>query len=297
MSAYLYQTETNDRKDSQFDVLGHLMPARAFFFVVVEEPGKDGFLTRHCYASVDNQYLKEMKLFPVQEQKEVFPEKYGVWPRDPDSTASIADHVLENEKITKFVSASTLFPAGSPRFDGKSVYIDIAKAKRSGVRFVATDEILQALDHYAVENPQVKKKVERIVRHVRNADGEVLLHGKPVPPYGVFTERSLAGALGLVKYARVVQVFGIVFTAYDLGVSADQSFHAKNVQPIEKELVLQAGGWGGAVAGVKIGGAAGALVGIEAGPGAVITGLIGGIVFGAIGYFGAGFVADHIHTQ
>jgi hypothetical protein len=33
---------------------------------------------------------------------------------------------------------------------------------------------------------------------------------------------------------------------------------------------------------------------IETGPGAIITGLVGGIVFGAAGYFGADWVADHI---
>ncbi|EIQ26602.1 putative membrane protein [Shigella boydii 965-58] len=38
----------------------------------------------------------------------------------------------------------------------------------------------------------------------------------------------------------------------------------------------------------------GASLGITTGPGAVATGIIGGIVFGAAGYFGADWVADYI---
>ncbi|HIE9781355.1 TPA: hypothetical protein ACXRZB_002721 [Klebsiella pneumoniae] len=49
-----------------------------------------------------------------------------------------------------------------------------------------------------------------------------------------------------------------------------------------------------AVAGAKIGTVAGAAVGIETGPGVVLTGLIGGVIFGTAGYFGADWVADHI---
>jgi hypothetical protein len=38
----------------------------------------------------------------------------------------------------------------------------------------------------------------------------------------------------------------------------------------------------------------GAAFGIETGPGALITGALGAIVFGAIGYFGADLIADQI---
>jgi hypothetical protein len=36
---------------------------------------------------------------------------------------------------------------------------------------------------------------------------------------------------------------------------------------------------------------------VETGPGLVVTGLIGGIVLGMAGYFGADWVADHIHAN
>ena len=41
----------------------------------------------------------------------------------------------------------------------------------------------------------------------------------------------------------------------------------------------------------------GAGVGIETGPGAIITGLVGGIIFGTAGYFGADWVADHVYEN
>ncbi|WP_421648306.1 hypothetical protein [Klebsiella pneumoniae] len=65
-------------------------------------------------------------------------------------------------------------------------------------------------------------------------------------------------------------------------------------QELVRTFLRQAGGWGMAVAGAKIGTVAGAAVGIETGPGVVLTGLIGGVIFGTAGYFGADWVADHI---
>ncbi|HBS6033794.1 TPA: glycine zipper family protein, partial [Klebsiella pneumoniae] len=94
--------------------------------------------------------------------------------------------------------------------------------------------------------------------------------------------------------ARVVQVTGIVFTAYDLEQASKKSLKNGSVKPIPAEVIRQAGGWGMAVAGAKIGTVAGAAVGIETGPGVVLTGLIGGVIFGTAGYFGADWVADHI---
>lgn len=41
-----YSTLTNETPHSTYDVTGLLMPARAFFFTVVDEPGKDGFLVK-----------------------------------------------------------------------------------------------------------------------------------------------------------------------------------------------------------------------------------------------------------
>ncbi|MBN3790636.1 glycine zipper family protein [Burkholderia sp. Ac-20353] len=297
MTEFLYKTPTNDTKGSQYDVLGHLMPARMFVFVVVDEPGKDGFLVRRCYTSLEDPHLLKMNLTPIGNLREVYPEKEGLWGRGgPESKVSVAEHVLEYEKITSYASTSGTYPDGTLRMNGKAVYVDIAKAKRAGAKLVTTEEIVRAIDEYKVNlNSKARREAEHIKQKVMNIDREILVQPHPsVPPSGIFSQSGLKISLGIVKYARVVQVIGIGFTACDLEVAANQSFETKSVRPIEKEVVRQIGGWGGAVAGAKMGAAAGALVGIETGPGTIITGLIGGIVFGAIGYMCGSAVADQI---
>lgn len=242
-------------------------------------------------------YLMELKLNAQGNRREVFPEREGLWGRGgPESSASIAEHVLGYEKITSYASTSSLYPDGAGRFNGKKIYVDIAKAKRAGARLVTTEEIVRAIDQYIPYlSSNKRREAEYIKRKVMNIDREVLIQPRPtVPPSGLFSQRGLAVTLGIVKWARVVQVVGIGFTAYDLGVAADQSIHLKSIRPIEKEIVRQIGGWGGAVAGAKMGAATGALVGIETGPGTIITGLIGGIIFGTIGYFGGSVIAEQI---
>jgi len=300
MTDYLYKIPTNDKKESQYDVLGHLMPARMFVFVVVDEPGADGFLVRRVYTSIEDPYLKELNLSPIENLREVYPEKYGLWSRGgPNANADIAEHVLAYDKITAYASTSSNFPDGTDRMNGKIIYVDIAKAKRAGARLVSTQEIAAAIDEYAKTlNSEARRKANYIKKKVLEIDKEVLVKSRPsVPAEGVFSQRGLAISMGVVKYARVVQVIGIGFTAYDLGVATDESFKTKSIRPLEKEVVRQIGGWGGAVAGAKMGVAAGALVGIETGPGTIITGAIGGIIFGAIGYFGGSLVADQIPNQ
>lgn len=62
MSDFIYQTHTNDKSESKYDVLGHVMPANAFFFVTVDEVGKEGFLVRKTYTTIQNPYLNAMEL-------------------------------------------------------------------------------------------------------------------------------------------------------------------------------------------------------------------------------------------
>jgi hypothetical protein len=309
MSTYTYEVSTNQRKNSSIDVLGPLMPARMFFFVVVEEPGKDGFLVRNTYATVTNPNLLKLNLTPLGNERQVSPEKYGLWPRGtPQSPVTVVEHVLAIESITSYASTSTNFPDGASRFPGKTVYVDIAAAKRSGAKLVATEEIVRAIDRYKESglNSDKRRFAEHIKRKILAMDNEVLVQPKPsVPATGVFSRRGLGVALGFVRYARVVQVFGLGFTAYDLGVAADDSVKLKNVRPLGKEVIRQAGGWGGAAAGswasavasARVGAAAGSIVGMELGPGAVITGAVGGIICGTIGYFGGSWVADQISDK
>ncbi|AXK67200.1 hypothetical protein [Burkholderia sp. IDO3] len=301
MSNFVYRTTTNTTDGSQHDVLGHHMPARIFFFVTVEEVGKDGMLVRRTYSTLDDPYLKQLELSPLGEMREVYPEKYGLWSKGgPKAPGSVVDHVLEYDKLTSYASTSSIYPEGTGRMAGKTVYVDIAKAKRAGAKLVTTEEIVQAIDEYAARaRSKDRRWAEHIKQKVLTMDNEVLVQPRPmVPGEGVFSQRGLAISLGIVKYARVVQVVGLVFTGYDLSVASNESIRLKSIRPLEKEVIRQAGGWAGswagAVAGARVGATAGAMVGVELGPGAVITGAIGGILFGAIGYFGGSMIADQI---
>ncbi|MCP8463991.1 glycine zipper family protein [Pseudomonas sp. ZM23] len=298
MSEFQCRAPTNQSPNSVSNVPGYLMPARAFFFVVVEEVGKDGFLVRKIYASNKSPYLRDMNLSPLQQLSELNPERYGMLPKDPVAPYSVAEHVMGGGKnISPYISTSSIFPEGSPRFDGRSIFIDISKARQAGLRLISTQEILVELEQYKTTNPHLAKRVDKIASYVRDIDKEVLVQGKKVPASAIFNKDSLKFTQSVARTARVVQVVGIVFTAYDITQASRESVRLGNAKPITAELVRQAGGWGAAWAGLKMGGAVGAAVGIETGPGAVLTGLVGGIVFGAAGYFGADWVADHIYEN
>ncbi|WP_175252535.1 MULTISPECIES: glycine zipper family protein [Pseudomonas] len=296
MSQFQCTAETSQQAGSLQDLPGYLMPARAFFFVIVEEPGRDGFLVRKIYASSKSPYLSNMQLSPLQMLSETHPERYGLLPKSPGSSVSVAEHVMGKNQ-SSFISTSSIFPEGSPRFEGRSIFIDVQKIQQAGARLVTTDEILRDLAQYKAQHPHLAKRIDQIASYVRDIDKEVLIEGKRVPASAVFTPNSLSATQGLVRTARVVQVLGIALTAYDLTTATQESIRVGNAKPISAELVRQAGGWGAAWAGFKVGGLAGAALGVETGPGLIATGLVGGIIFGTAGYFGADWVADHIYEN
>lgn len=293
--SFEHNIETNDTENSLIDIITSDMPGRAFFFLVVDEVGVDGLLTRKVYATLDDPYLKAMNLPHDKMLTEVFPEKYGLGGKDLSSTSSVADHVMGINK-SKYTSTSSIFPDGSPRFNGKSIYVDIKKAKQSGVQLITTNEIIQALEKYKDVAPKKIKRIDQIIGYVKDIDREVLLANN-VPARAIFTPESYSYVKKIGRVGKAIQVFGVVFTAYDLTVAANQSIKTESMAPISAEIVRQSGGWGAAVVGMKVGTVAGAAVGIETGPGAIITGAIGGILFGAAGYFGADWVADFIYEN
>ncbi|ARU90448.1 hypothetical protein [Pseudomonas sp. M30-35] len=298
MNDYVKNAPTNQEPGSVSQIPGYLMPARAFFYVVVDEVGADGFLVRKIYTPSTSPYLKEMNLAPLQELSELTPERYGMMPKNAAAPYSIAEHVMGGGRnVSSYISTSSIFPQGSPRFDGRSVFIDIKKSKASGLKLVSTREIIDELNAYKTQHPHLEKRVTQIANYVENIDKEVLLHGEKVPASAIFNEDSLRNTQLLTRTARATQVLGIVLTAYDLNNATQESIALGSAKPIEAELVRQAGGWGAAYAGAKLGGVVGAAVGIETGPGAIITGLVGGIVGGVAGYFGADWVADHIYEN
>jgi len=310
MSNFVYNTNTNDKNGSQYDVLGHMMPAKAFFFVTVDEVGPEGFLVRRTYSNVNDPRIP-VELTELQKFQLVYPERSGMWATNSESLSRAAQHVLQMPTTVRidspFVSTSDKFPDGATRFTGdnnsaKSVYVDIAKAKRAGATIVTPEEIGRDIDEYLKgKSSDVRRKGEYLKRKSLGMDSEYLVRPAPVVPAdGVFSKRGLSIALGFEKWARVVQVFGIFFTGYDIAMGAEQSIKMKSIKPLEKATLREiagwegsmAGRWAGAAIGARMGASAGALCGIELGPGAVITGAIGGLIGGAIAFMGESYILD-----
>ncbi len=103
--------------------------------------------------------------------------------------------------------------------------------------------------------------------------------------------------MALTRGLQFVQGVGIVISVHDLTHASVESYRQESVKPIGAESIRQIGGWGSAVAGMKLGTWIGGLFGIKAGPGAAITAGVGGLIGGVGGYFGADWIADHIHED
>lgn len=172
-----------------------------------------------------------MDLSPLVRFSQTEPEKYGLMPKKWGAPPTVAEHVM-GQTMSSYVSSSSIFPEGSPRFQGRSVFIDIAKAKASGARLVPTEEILASLKQYKAQNPYLAKRVDKIAKYVEDFDKEVLVHSERGPPRAIFTANSLKTAKIAVGAGCVVQVLEIVLTAYDLEQASEKSFRAKSVKPI-----------------------------------------------------------------
>jgi len=57
-----YNVATNAREGSVVELEAPLMPARAFFYAVVEEVGENGFLVRKVYEVLDEATLEQSRL-------------------------------------------------------------------------------------------------------------------------------------------------------------------------------------------------------------------------------------------
>ncbi|MFC5474646.1 glycine zipper family protein [Paraherbaspirillum soli] len=298
MCASKFIAKTNTTADSLHDITGFGMPAVAFNYVVIEQPGKDGFLVRKGFLATPENYLKLQKLGLTEAQihSEFYPEKFGLIPKGWGKSVTPIEHVMGNN-VSPFISTSSLFPNGAGDFLGKKIYFDIEKLNKAGIKIISTEEIAKSLTEYKVAHPHTAPRIDKLIKAITEHEGEVLLHGEKIPAAAIFTPRSLAATTVSVRVVKVVGVIGIVFTAYELEQATEKSIKVKSVKPISAEVIRQAGGWAGARAGFAIGGEIGALAGIETGPGAVVTGLVGGIIFGVGGYYGASWAADHIDKK
>ncbi|WP_253189647.1 hypothetical protein [Paraburkholderia fungorum] len=163
---------------------------------------------------------------------------------------------MGKDVVTSYVSTSGNFPDGSPRFNGaegasKTVYIDIAKAKRAGAKLVTPEEIGQSVNEYLKSVPSKERREGlNALKKALGVDNEYLVQPSPVVPAdGIFTKSGLAIATGWVKYARVVQVFGIFMTGYDLSMATSESIRIKSIWPLERSALTAMAGWGGSMAG------------------------------------------------
>ncbi|MFC7419353.1 hypothetical protein ACFQNF_05620 [Iodobacter arcticus] len=298
MGAFDFKTTTNKTPNSTYDITGYGMPAIAFNFVIIEQPGKDGFLVRKGFLASPENYAKLQKMGLTAEQikGEFYPEKYGLMPKSWEVPLSPLDHVM-GRNVSPYISTSSFFPHGAGDFLGKKIYFDIAKLNELGIKIVSTDELAASLIEYKTAHPHTAPRIDKLIHAITELEGETLLHSKRVPPEAIITPSSLAATKATMRVVKVVGVVGVLFTAYDLEQATEKSIKLKSVKPISAEIVRQAGGWAGARAGFALGGTAGAAAGVETGPGLIITGLIGGIVFGIGGYYGASWVADHIDKK
>ncbi len=287
-----------------------ISPARGFLFVVFDQ-------------------LPEVGAGNLIRKVAVVPRNFALQPANALGQLTAAQHALGiNLGQSQWLSASGR-PFGAANFRGTPLLMDTARIAKGGGRIITTTELVTALQQHAAQNPSSAARVNRLINAITKVEGEVLVEGA-TPPHSarplsvphtryVKTAETLwerfnakqitrseleAGLSGLEdayksarsvgRAGRVLMVVAIAFTVIDVARATDQSIEQGSVKPVTAETIRQVGGWGGAIAGAKIGGLAGAAFGIETGPGAIITGAVGAVIFGFAGYFGADWVADHI---
>ncbi len=279
-------TPSNASASNQsFEKKTPLLPARAHLFFMMDEFNP---LTKKLTRKVG---LPDVQTLTRDEAARILrPDVHGLSARLPgDTKVPIGRHVLGMNE-SRFISASDL-PAGSPRLEGETFWIDVAKLKAAGVTLHDGSAIARDLDRISAKakDPKFKAYIEEIRQKSLIVDREVLLEGS-VPAAAI----KGASAMRLTQGLRVVEGVGLVFSVYDLSKAGQESYREKSVVPLAKESIRQAGGWSGAWAGAEIGGAAGAALGIETGPGAIVTGAVGAVIFGTAGFFGADWATKRI---
>jgi LysM repeat protein len=258
--------------------------ARGFTFVVADE------LNPFARKAVRKVLLPPKGVTDPNLLDQIFhPERHGFSPRNPASPVSLGRHV-GGRTDSRFISASER-PLGSPRFEGKRFWIDVAKAERAGVKVHETEAIIKDFDRIIdkTRNPVQRAKFADVRQKVLNVDREIVFEGH-IPASAVKT----GGMMALTRGAQVVSAVGLVLTAYDIEQAGERSIKQHSVRPVAAETVRQAGGWGGAWAGAELGATVGAALGIETGPGAIVTGLVGGMIGGVAGFMGANWIAGFI---
>jgi hypothetical protein len=228
-----------------------------FMFIITDELLPSGKIVRKVVIPPSNGIWQYFKGNPY--------ERFGMIPTNPFSNITIGEHA-SGVKPSPFLSGSTL-PNGAPNIDGSPQYIDIKKAEAAGCKIHTTEEILKDLKRLQDQAPNLatKNRLQKVINSVEGLEKEVLVKGN-VPANAV----KSATTMKITKGLRIVNIIGIVITAYELEKATEKSIDQKSFKPIAAETIRQVGRWGAAIAGAKIGAIGGAAIGIETGPGAVM---------------------------
>jgi hypothetical protein len=259
------------------------LPGRGYMFVLADEINP---LTRKVVRRV---VIPQEPLDPALLERLLAPERFGFIPRSPGGSMPVGRHVLG--RIDSNYTSASEHLLGSPRFEGQRYWIDVAKTEEQGARIVEATEIADDLKRIASKYPQdtlLQERIERIGRWSREIDREVLIEGA-IPAQAV----KGGAAMAATRAFQFVEGVGIFLTIYDLSIATRNSLRLRSAQPIVTEVARQAGGWSGALAGLRLGAMGGAALGIETGPGAVVTAAVGGVIGGIIGFYGAEWMVDH----
>lgn len=269
-----------------------LVPAHIYVFVVADEinPLRGKVIRRvitspKLAAELAKRIGKPIHVFPN-------PERFGFSASSPASSLPLGRHA-QGMKPSPYQSASRTQPLGARRFAGRPFWIDEAKARAAGATIHETSEAVSDLERILAKtrNTAGQAQLKEIINIVRQ-DREVLLRGA-IPPTAV----KGAVAMGATRVLQGVQIIGFVISAVSLEHAAERSFDQHSVRPLAAETVRQAGGWTAAWAGMRLGALGGAALGIETGPGAVVTAALGGVAGGLAGYYGFGWIADHMEAH
>ncbi|WP_255317808.1 hypothetical protein [Capnocytophaga canimorsus] len=254
---------------------------RAMMFILTDELLPTGKLVRKVVVPPS----KKIFNFIRSNQYEMF----GMSATDPLADITIGEHAF-GKKPSPYISASTL-SKGAPNIMGSPQYIDIAKAEAAGCKIYTTNEIIQDLRRMQKEAPSINAKtnLEKLINVISNTEKEVLIKGN-IPPSAIKSSTTM----NITKGLRVLNIIGIVISAYEVEQAVEKSIKKESVKPIAAETIRQVGGWASAIAGAKVGAVGGTLLGIETGPGAILFGAGGAIIFGVAGYLGADWIADYI---
>ena len=283
--------------------------ARGYVFVVIEQ-------------------LPEVGTGKIIRKVAVIPRDFAFQAKNPRGNLSLAEHVLDlNGSMSQYLSGSNR-PMGAATIEGKPVLMDVAKIKKAGGQIYSVKEVVADLRRFYALNPG-QSNIPKLIETIEKIEGEVLIQGgtpsgsgtRPGTAHNAYIksaerlyqelksrkitrdqfinelaklEKAYSKAKVVGRIGRVLGVFGVIVTAADVARATQRSIDQRSLKPLGAETIRQVGGWGMAIAGSKIGFGLGALFGIETGPGAIVTGGIGAVVFGAAGYFGADWVADHI---